>query len=323
MIVAIDLGGMSAKAACLSDGKLLGKTRVQTSASNSAEETAFALSRLAMRAAESAGVSFEDVTAIGIGAPGVIDSANGVVVSWSNYGWKDIPLAALIEKYSGKKTYVLNDANSAALGEAKYGAGKRFKNCALITIGTGVGAGIVIEGKLFEGYRGAGTEFGHTVIRQDGELCTCGRRGCFECYASATALIRLTKEEMQRNRESLLWKHAISLEDVDGRTAFRAAEDDDAGAKRVLADFISVLGEGIVNLVNLFRPQAVLIGGGMSAEGEKLLQPLRAYVLPRLYVSASYAPFELVCAALGNDAGLYGAAANALGRQRSVKKGAK
>ncbi len=311
MFIGIDLGGMSAKAAVLSpEGKLIGKVRVQTSAKQSPEETAFALAQLARKAAETAGVSFEEVEAIGIGSPGVIDSQNGVVVQWSNFGWKNVPLSSYVEKYAGKRTFVLNDANSAALGEAKFGAGKRFDDCALVTIGTGVGLGVIIGGKLFEGFRGAGTEFGHMVIRQDGELCTCGRRGCFECYASATALIRSTREEMQRNRDSLLWKHAIGLEGVDGRTAFLTAAEGDEGAKRVLADYFSVLGEGIANLVNLFRPQAVLIGGGISAEGENLLKPLREYIYPRLYV-LDYAPLELLCATLGNDAGLYGAIENA------------
>ena len=311
MIIGIDLGGMSAKAALVTaDGKLIGKTRVQTSAKNSPEETAFALAQLARRAADEAGVSYDEVEAIGIGSPGVIDSANGVVVQWSNFAWKNVPLAAFVEKYAKKRTFVLNDANSAALGEATFGAGKQFDDCALVTIGTGVGLGIIIGGKLFEGFRGAGTEFGHMVIRQNGELCTCGRRGCFECYASATALIRSTREEMQRNRDSLLWKKALSLDDVDGRTVFETARENDEGAKRVLADYIAVLGEGIANLVNLFRPQAVLIGGGVSAEGENLLKPLREYIYPRLYV-LDYAPLELLCATLGNDAGLYGAIENA------------
>ena len=311
MIIGIDLGGMSAKAALVTaDGKLIGKTRVQTSAKNSPEETAFALAQLARRTADEAGISYDEVEAIGIGSPGVIDSANGVVVQWSNFAWKNVPLAAFVEKYAKKRTFVLNDANSAALGEATFGAGKQFDDCALVTIGTGVGLGIIIGGKLFEGFRGAGTEFGHMVIRQNGELCTCGRRGCFECYASATALIRSTREEMQRNRDSLLWKKALSLEGVDGRTVFETARENDEGAKRVLADYIAVLGEGIANLVNLFRPQAVLIGGGVSAEGENLLKPLREYIYPRLYV-LDYAPLELLCATLGNDAGLYGAIENA------------
>ena len=152
------------------------------------------------------------------------------------------------------------------------------------------------------------------VIRQDGELCTCGRKGCFERYASAGALIRLTQAEMANDRSSAMWKYAPTVEKADGRTVFLALKEGDAAAKKVLDTYIAALGEGVANLVNVFRPQAVIFGGGISAEGETLLAPLRAYVYPRLYVSEKIVPLELRCAALGNDAGLYGAAAFAFDR---------
>ena len=287
---------------------------METSAANTAEQTALALAHLAMETAEKAGKSMEDVQAIGIGSPGVVDSANGNIVLWSNFHWKDVPLGALVEKYTGKKTFVTNDANAAALGEARFGAAKQFSDSILITLGTGIGGGIIIGGKLFEGYRSAGTEVGHMVIRQDGELCTCGRKGCFERYASAGALIRLTQAEMANDRSSAMWKYAPAVEKADGRTVFLALKEGDVAAKKVLDTYIAALGEGVANLVNVFRPQAVIFGGGISAEGETLLAPLRAYVYPRLYVSEKIAPLELRCAALGNDAGLYGAAAFAFDR---------
>ncbi len=314
MIIGIDLGGMSAKAALLAGEKLEGKSRVETSAANTAEQTALALAHLAMETAEKAGKSMEDVQAIGIGSPGVVDSANGNIVLWSNFHWKDVPLGALVEKYTGKKTFVTNDANAAALGEARFGAAKQFSDSILITLGTGIGGGIIIGGKLFEGYRSAGTEVGHMVIRQDGELCTCGRKGCFERYASAGALIRLTQAEMANDRSSAMWKYAPAVEKADGRTVFLALKEGDVAAKKVLDTYIAALGEGVANLVNVFRPQAVIFGGGISAEGETLLAPLRAYVYPRLYVSEKIVPLELRCASLGNDAGLYGAAAFAFDR---------
>lgn len=314
MIIGIDLGGMSAKAALLAGEKLEGKSRVETSAVNTAEQTALALAHLAMETAEKAGKSMEDVQAIGIGSPGVVDSANGNIVLWSNFHWKDVPLGALVEKYTGKKTFVTNDANAAALGEARFGAAKQFSDSILITLGTGIGGGIIIGGKLFEGYRSAGTEVGHIVIRQDGELCTCGRKGCFERYASAGALIRLTQAEMANDRSSAMWKYAPAVEKADGRTVFLALKEGDVAAKKVLDTYIAALGEGVANLVNVFRPQAVIFGGGISAEGETLLAPLRAYVYPRLYVSEKIVPLELRCASLGNDAGLYGAAAFAFDR---------
>ena len=222
MVIGIDLGGMSAKAALLSGAKLEGKSRVVTSADVSAEKTAFALAELAVQTAEKAGKSMGDVQAIGIGAPGVIDSADGVIVSWTNFGWKHVPLGALVEKYTGKKTFVLNDANAAALGEAKFGAGKEYSDSVLVTLGTGVGSGIMIGGKLFEGFRSAGAELGHTVIRVGGEQCSCGRRGCFERYASASALIRLTQKGMRLDRGSAMWRFAHTPEEVDGRTVFLA-----------------------------------------------------------------------------------------------------
>ena len=314
MIIGIDLGGMSAKAALLSGAKLEGKSRVVTSADVSAEKTAFALAELAVHTAEKAGKSMGDVQAIGIGAPGVIDSADGVIVSWTNFGWKHVPLGALVEKYTGKKTFVLNDANAAALGEAKFGAGKEYSDSVLVTLGTGVGSGIMIGGKLFEGFRSAGAELGHTVIRVGGEQCSCGRRGCFERYASASALIRLTQEGMRLDRGSAMWRFAHTPEEADGRTVFLAMKEGDPAAQRVFDDYIEGLGEGILNIVNTFRPQAIILGGGISAEGETLLEPLRRYVFPRLYVSVDYAPLSIVCASLGNDAGLYGAAQYAFDR---------
>ncbi len=311
MIIGIDLGGMSAKGALLVGDQLKGKSRVETSASDTAEQTALAIASLVLQTAEKANKQLDDIQAIGIGAPGVVDSEHGIIVSWTNFGWKNVRLAALVEKFTGKKTFLLNDANAAALGEAEYGAGKRFSNSVLLTLGTGIGSGIILGGKLFEGFRSAGAEIGHVVIHRDGELCSCGRKGCFERYASASALIRFTRESMRDEPNSALWKYAPTVERVDGRTVFLALKEGDPVAQRVLDRYVAELGEGIVNVANALRPQAVILGGGISAEGDTLLLPLRNYVYPRLYVSTEYAPFEICCAALGNDAGLYGAAAYA------------
>ena len=309
MIIGIDLGGMSAKGALLVGDQLKGKSRVETSASDTAEQTALAIASLVLQTAEKANKQLDDIQAIGIGAPGVVDSEHGIIVSWTNFGWKNVRLAALVEKFTGKKTFLLNDANAAALGEAEYGAGKRFSDSVLLTLGTGIGSGIILGGKLFEGFRSAGAEIGHVVIHRDGELCSCGRKGCFERYASASALIRFTRESMRDEPNSALWKYAPTAERVDGRTVFLALKEGDPVAQRVLDRYVAELGEGIVNVANALRPQAVILGGGISAEGDTLLLPLRNYVYPRLYVSTEYAPFEICCAALGNDAGLYGAAA--------------
>ena len=314
MMIGIDLGGMSAKAACLKEGKLTERVQVETSSAATAEATASALAALSREAARAAGISYDGAEAIGIGSPGVIDSAEGTVIEWSNFGWKNVPIGRLVAAKTGKKVFVTNDANAAALGEAKYGAGAKYRDSILLTLGTGVGGGIILGGKLFEGYRSAGAEIGHMVIRLGGELCTCGRRGCFERYASASGLIRMTEESMARHPESLLHKYKKDDGHAGGKTAFLAAQEGDEAAKEVVASYIAALGEGIANLVNILRPQAILLGGGVSNEGERLLRPLREYVRPRMYVSDAYAPLDILCATLGNDAGLYGAAEYAASR---------
>ena len=172
-------------------------------------------------------------------------------------------------------------------------------------------------GKLLEGYRSAGGEIGHTVIRRNGYLCTCGRRGCFECYASATALKRETRIAMERHPESLMWKFAPTLDDVSGRTAFDAARAGDRYGAKIVKDYVENLGEGIANIVNLLRPEVIVLGGGVSNEGEYLISRLKKFVVKNIYASVAYAPLEIVRASLGNDAGMYGACAYAMERYRA------
>ncbi len=314
--IGIDLGGMSAKAGILDDrGEVRLKKRCVTNAQDRPEKTAWDLAGLALEIMGEYGLEREDVLAVGIGSPGIIDSRRGVVVNWSNFGWKDVPLAEMVSSHLGIPVFVTNDANAAALGEARFGSGKSYADSVMITLGTGVGGGIVMDGKLVEGYRSAGGELGHTVIRQGGIKCTCGRRGCFERYASATALQRDTEAAMLRHKDSLMWKYAPTVKDISGKTAFEAARQGDAAAKRIVSNYIRSLGEGIANIVNLLRPQVIIVGGGVSNEGEALLQPVREFVYKNILASNEYAPLEIVRASLGNDAGMYGAAAYAMDRR--------
>lgn len=315
--VGIDLGGMSAKAGVFADGELVLKERVKTKASDGFEGVAENLAALAENAVAHAGLDYAAVTAIGIGSPGVVDSKSGIVVKWGNYRWVNAPLGERVARRAKKPVFVTNDANAAALGETKFGAGKNYKDCILITLGTGVGSGIVLDGKLWEGFRGAGGEAGHMVLKVGGRPCACGRRGCFEQYASATALIAQTREAMLENPQSLLWEITNgSLDKVDGSTSFRAAKFGDVAAQKIVDEYILYLGEGVANLVNIFRPQAVMIGGGVSNQGDELLNPLREYVKEHINVSVDYAPLDIVKATLGNDAGIYGAYAYALQREK-------
>lgn len=309
----IDFGGMSAKAGLFDEnGKLLAKDSVKTSKEDGYAVTVAKMAQLVRTLGESKKVK---VSAVGIGSPGIIDGKEGVVVNWFNYGWSDKPLARDLSEKLGVPVCLTNDANAAALGEAKFGAGKNYEDSVFITLGTGVGSGIVLGGKVFEGSHGAGAEVGHMVVEVGGIPCPCGRRGCFEQYASASALIRDTKRAMFEHKNSLLWTlTGGDPENVDGKTAFAAARENDAAAKQVVKNYIMYLGEGVLNLVNIFRPQAVVIGGGVSNEGEALLQPLRRYVSERLLVDCERVPLAINRAALGSDAGMYGACALVLGK---------
>lgn len=312
--IGIDFGGMSAKAGLFDEaGKMLCKDTVATSKEEGYETTIRKTAELVGRICEQAHVPASAVCAIGMGTPGIVDGAAGVVVRWTNFDWVNKPVAADLAKAAGIPVYITNDANAAALGEAKFGAGKQYSDSIMLTLGTGVGSGIIIGGKIFEGFGGGGGEAGHMVINLGGVPCPCGRRGCFEQYASATALMRETKRAMFENKGSLLWEIAGSPENVDGRTAFEAAARGDAAAQSVIKNYCVALAEGIVNLINIFRPQAVLIGGGVSGQGENLLRPVRKFVAERLYIDCETIPLTIVRAALGNDAGILGAYALARG----------
>ena len=256
---------------------------------------------------ESVNMTKNDIVGIGMGVPGMIDSEKGEVVYSNNLNWEHFLIGEETEKLTGLPVKIANDANVAALGETKFGVGKAYQNTVMLTLGTGVGGGIVIDGKLFEGNRSAGAELGHAVIVAGGEQCTCGRKGCLEAYASATALIRDTKRAMQSDKNSKMWEIG-SLDNVTGKTAFDY-KDSDNSAKAVVENYIEKLGVGITNLVNEFRPEAVILGGGVCAQGDNLIKPLEEYVKKEIFAGDKGPKVQILVATLGNDAGLLGAAA--------------
>lgn len=304
----IDLGGTNVAAAVVDrEGTILGKVSLPTPRTG-AEAVADQMAAAARAAAEKAGVSLEQVESVGIGSPGTIEPEQGLIRFWSNLNFVDVPLGRLMEARLHKKIYLENDANAAALGEYAAGAGKGSQSMVAITLGTGVGGGAVLNGKLYTGFNYAGMEVGHFVIEYGGRLCTCGRKGCFEAYCSATALIKRTREVMEEHPDSLLWQLAGSLEGVNGRTPFDAAARGDAAAGKVIDEYVNYLGCGVASLVNIFQPEVFCIGGGPSAQGETLMAPVR-YILNREdYARNSVHRTRLVQAALGNDAGIIGAA---------------
>ncbi len=308
-IVAIDLGGMSAKGALFSlAGEVLAENRVKTNKSDGFEGTMYALSSLVADLMQIFGGSMDEVKAIGVGAPGIVDRQKGRVLRWSNFDWNDVPLAERLSSLTGKRVVVINDANAAALGEAKFGATAKFQSSILLTLGTVVGGGIIFDGQIIEGFRSAGAELGHMTIREGGLPCACGRRGCYEKYASARALISQTRHAMVEDLDSKMWEFADGkIECVDGRTAFAAAREGDSTAKKVVQQYVKYLSEGIADLVNVLRPEAIVLGGGIANEGEDLFEPLRKAVDERTYVAMDIVPLKIVGAALGNRAGIYGA----------------
>ena len=245
---------------------------------------------------------------IGIGTPGIANSATGIIEYSNNLGFVNVPMVKWISEKTGCPAFIENDANAAAYGEYVAGAAKGAVNAVCITLGTGVGGGIVVDGKIYAGSNFAGAEIGHTVLQMDGPPCTCGRKGCFEVYSSATGLVRMTKEAMAEHPESIMHKMAEEKGKVTARTAFDAMRAGDAAAKSVVDFYIKALAAGITNTINIFQPDVLCIGGGVCNEGDALLLPVKELVAKEVYTRNSEKNTEIVIAKLGNDAGIIGAA---------------
>lgn len=309
----IDLGGTKIAVGLVDENlKIVFKDSVPTGASRPTSEIMDDMGALCASVVERAGVSFSEVESAGIAAPGSIDPARGYVCYANNIDLTNYPMAdELIKRTPLTKVFLENDANAAALAEAKVGAGKGAKDVVMITLGTGVGGGIVIDGKLYSGFSYCGAELGHTVIEMGGRACSCGRKGCFEAYGSATGLINMTKDEMQANKDTSMWKMVDGdLSKVSGRTAFNAAKEGDKAGQKVVDEYIKYLACGLANMINIFDPEALCIGGGVCNEGDNLLIPLKKEIWKEVYGVDTRTKFtEIKIAELGNDAGIIGAAA--------------
>lgn len=306
----IDLGGTNIVAGVVDkDYKIIGVGKAKTNSPRPAEEIVDDMAKTVFEAVEKAGISIDDIDAMGIGSPGAIDSQNGIVTYSNNLGFYQLPLAKMMKERVGKDFYIGNDANAAAYGEYIAGAGKGTKNFVAITLGTGVGGGVIINGEIYTGLGGVGGELGHTVIQMNGEVCSCGRNGCWEAYASATALIRQTKQAMKRYPESEMWNLCGgSLDNVSGITAFNAMRRGDYAGKLVVDAYIGYIAVGLSNMINIFQPEVICIGGGISREGDTLIVPLREIVAGENYGRNMKEKVVIKAADLGNDAGIIGAA---------------
>ncbi|MDL2324506.1 ROK family protein [Ruminococcaceae bacterium OttesenSCG-928-A16] len=309
--IGVDLGGTNIKVGIVDEqDRILAKKSVKTRAERPWQEVAKDIAELAMRLLAELKIDISECEKMGVGSPGMIDHINGVVVFAGNFNWDDIPLVTELRRYFSLPITLANDANCAALGETVAGAGKGARHVVLITLGTGVGGGVVADGILQQGGAAGGMELGHTLLMLDGEECTCGRRGCFEAYASANALARQGRRAAKTDSKSIMHEMCKGdLSNMNGAIPFKAAQKGDKTAQRVVDDYIRYLGEGLINCINVWRPEKVLLGGGISNEGAPLINPLNEYVRPRCFAGERGFVPHIEIAALGNDAGIIGAAA--------------
>lgn len=308
--IGIDLGGTNIAAGLVDDNcKILCKDSVPTNAAGrTADEIITDMAKLALRLTAKAGLKPENIAWVGIGTPGSINKEKGIAEFAGNLPFKMTPMTDVFHKTWDIPVIIENDANAAALGEAYAGAAKGCRHAAMITLGTGVGGGFVIDRKIYAGFNFNGAEVGHMVIVHGGRLCTCGRRGCWETYASVSGLIADTKEAMRAHPESAMWSIAGgSLDAVNGKTSFVAARQGDAAGMEVVDQYLAYVATGVTNLINIFQPEVFCIGGAISKEGDFLLEPIRKHVVEERFTRYC-SQTELKIATLGNDAGIIGAA---------------
>lgn len=309
--IGIDLGGTNIVASVVDDDyNIIGTSKTPTNAPRSADEIFDDIADVCEEAVKAAGLTMEDMDSVGMGTPGTVNQ-DGIIEFANNLAFNNVPARTMLAKRINKpeeKVFIENDANCAALGEAYAGCGNGAKDFVAVTLGTGVGSGVIIGGKIVNGVNYAGGECGHMVIVVDGEQCSCGRKGCWEAYASATALIRQTKKAMEEYPDSLMHKLAKEEGKVSGRTAFDAMRLGDIAGIKVVDDYIKYVACGLINIVNALQPEIICIGGGICNEGETLMKPLRRFVQSERYSIHSKIQTKIVKAELGNDAGVIGAA---------------
>ena len=308
--IGVDLGGTNIATGVIDENyKIIGRGKVKTRAPRPAEAIFDSIKEAVDMAVVNAGISYDEITSVGIGTPGSVNKDTGAIEFSNNLKFHNVPAKAMLEERLKKPVHLENDANAAALGEAVAGSGNGVKNFVAVTLGTGVGSGIIIDGKIYRGSNFCGGEMGHMVINVDGIPCNCGRKGCWEKYASATALVSQAVEAMQGDKASLLWQTCDGdLNKVDGKSIFDAVDLGDETAKAVVDRYLYYVAIGIANVVNALQPETVCVGGGISGQGEKILQPIRDMVKAERYSVYSEKQANIVPALLGNDAGIIGAA---------------
>ena len=305
--IGVDLGGTNIAVGLIDlDGRrILHKKSVKTRAPRPCEEISRDIKAVCLDLCYMAGIKLAEVLWIGVATPGIVRA--GVVISAVNLGWSDEPFGEILSRITGRPTFVANDANAAADAEAKWGCGVGEDSLIAITLGTGIGGGIILDGKIWEGFNGFAAELGHMVIDVGGRHCGCGLRGCFEAYCSATALVHETRRMMKLYPDSLMWEVVKGdITRIDGRTAFIANAEGDLAAHQVIDDFVNYLAIGIANIINIFQPSVVCLGGGISGQGEELMRPLRERLRYTSFGTKDMRT-RVEAAVYKNDAGIIGA----------------
>ena len=308
--IGIDLGGTNIAVAIVTEtGEIVRKGSTPTLNDRKYDAIVKDMAELCMKLMAEEGLEVEDIHSVGIGSPGTPDPVHGVIVYANNLHFNNAPIRQEFQKYLDLPVYVENDANVAALGEYESGAGKLYKDFVAITLGTGVGSGIIIDRKIISGSWYGGAEVGHMVIQYGGEACTCGRKGCWEAYSSATGLIREAKKAAAENPKSTMNTLLEgNLERMNAKIPFDAAQKGDKVAQEVIDSYIGHLAVGLVNVINIFQPEIIVLGGGVSAQKENLIVPLKKKIVDEIYGGEAAFKTKIEIAQLGNDAGIIGAA---------------
>ena len=322
LILGIDLGGTKILTSVINpEGEMLSRDHSVTPAADGPDGVIQAILASAERALEGASLAMDSVSAIGVGAPGLADTEAGLLFTSPNLpGWKDVPLRDIIQERLKKKAFLVNDGNAAALGEHYFGAAKGVKHFIYITISTGIGGGIVVDGKVLNGFKGMAGEIGHMTIADEGPPCRCGNRGCLEALASGTALAKAARKLIETGAgKSILTFAEGKIDKVTAQTVQSAAEKGDPVANELILKVAYYFGVGVANLINIFNPELIVIGGGLSNMGERLFKPAHKVVQERAFHRA-YRTVRFVKAALGRDSGVLGAAAFALDEMKKARQ---
>lgn len=308
MYIGIDLGGTNIGVGLVDDSyNLISQKSSPTLAERKIGDIIKDMVDLTLSVISEAGYKESDIKSIGIGSPGTIDSKNGIIIYSCNIPFDHTNIRKEFKKHTDIPVYIGNDADVAALGEAYAGAARNVENSVMITLGTGVGGGIIINKHIYSGFNSAGGELGHMVIAKDGVRCNCGRHGCWESYSSATGLIRMTRDAMLETKDTLLWTLCPDINKISGKSAFDGMRKGDKVSKQVVDKYVSYLATGLTNIINIFQPEIICLGGGVAKEGQPLIDMLMPQIAAERYTK-DIPQTKIVPAMLGNNAGIIGAA---------------